>query len=139
MGDITLEETKILCKGFWNSPQGKETIRKSRENKENKETEYSNDWDYKRFSLSFHLGVCFLLCYESLKFESEGTEMKIIYRIDTDDKFKIDRFCEIIKTSKDIVLPQGEMIKIYVISDKGEVTEIWATTSTLIWQLNRKV
>ena len=46
--------------------------------------------------------------------------MKIIFRVDTDDKEKIDLMSEQIKNDT-LVIPQGEQIKVYVIDNEGKV------------------
>lgn len=49
--------------------------------------------------------------------------MKIIFRLDTDDARKIDKFTQ--GTNAEVlVIPQGEHIRVYVVSDIGEVTEL---------------
>ena len=51
--------------------------------------------------------------------------MKIIYRLDTDDQEKLKDFSEAVLKNQEIVIPQdNDMIKISVVSDTGEVTEI---------------
>jgi len=50
-------------------------------------------------------------------------KMKIIYRINTDDGDKINRFKEIIE-KEEVILPQGEELKIWVIDNLGNVVEL---------------
>lgn len=51
--------------------------------------------------------------------------MKIIYRIDDDSQKTIDYFQKQINLNSDgIVIPQGDNIKVFVIKDDGEVTEL---------------
>lgn len=50
--------------------------------------------------------------------------MKIIYRIDTDDLEKITDITDKIYRGNEIAIPTGSLIKVYVISDSGEVKEI---------------
>jgi len=49
--------------------------------------------------------------------------MKIIYRIDTDDIIKIKTFQNLLDVDN-IVIPQGDHIKVHVISDDGKVTTL---------------
>lgn len=51
--------------------------------------------------------------------------MEKIFRIDTDDLEKINSFKEAVdKADGNIIIPQGDAVKLWIISDSGEVTEL---------------
>lgn len=51
--------------------------------------------------------------------------MKIIIRLDTDDEKKIEHFANKVDEAKEVfILPQGDYVKVHVISDDGKVTNL---------------
>lgn len=51
--------------------------------------------------------------------------METIFRLDTNDPEKINRFMKALKKARGkIVIPQGDHVKVYIVSDTGKVTEI---------------
>lgn len=51
--------------------------------------------------------------------------MEKIFRIDTDDQERINKFVKLLNDSKgNIVIPQGDHIKLWVIDNEGKAQEL---------------